>query len=331
MRPAPPGDDRVAIAPAWRVWSVRLAPCGVTAAVVAAILRRYPLSDIAAEVRVGHALRMLPLGLAVPFVVWLPYSACDRVVLRGAIGPVPLRDVVRAKAATAVLLTLGYFVGGGGYAVWIARATRVGAARAAGAVLYIMASDLIAVCAVAGTSMWLGESGAPATLRSLATGILAVQVLFIVLGPYGRWLRVPAFFDAWRLVPRAWSFAQIAARAMNIGILTAFAWAAMRAFGIHVPPRAMAAYMPVVLLVTALPINVAGLGAAQAAWLLFLPWASGAQLLAFQALWHVFSGLGILARGLPIVRGVLREIEEGRRDAEGSEDAETRAREAAGN
>ncbi len=304
-------------ASAWRVWSLRVAPYLVTATVVAAILRRYPLADIAAEMRVGHAMRMLPLGLLLPFVVWLPYSAYDRIILRGAIGDVPLREVVRAKAATSVLLTLGYFLGGGGYAVWIARATRVGAARAAGAVLYIMASDLVAVCAVAGTSMWLGEHDVPRTLRTVATVIFVVQVSLILVGPHAAWLRMPAVFEAWRLVPRTWSLAQIAGRSVNIAILTAFAWAAMRAFGIAIPAGAAAMYMPVVMLVTSLPINVAGLGAAQAAWLLFLPWASGPQLLAFQALWHVFTGLGILVRGVPFVRGVVREIEEGRKLQEG--------------
>jgi hypothetical protein len=299
-------------APAWRIWSLRLAPYVVTGVVVAAILRRYPLSDIAAEMRVGHALRMLPLGLSLPFVLWLPYATYDRIVLRGALGPVAWRDVVRAKAASSVLMTLGYFVGGGGYAVWIARATRVGAARAAGAVLYIMTSDLIAVCSVAGVSMWLGGRDVPRALRTIATTIALVQVGLILTGRYAARLRMPAIFEAWALVPRRWSLAQIAGRTGNIAIITAFTWAAMRAFGIAVPPGATAMYMPVVLLVTSLPINVAGLGAAQAAWLLFLPWASGAQLLAFQALWQVVTGAGILLRGVPFVRGVLREIEEGR-------------------
>jgi hypothetical protein len=86
---------------------------------------------------------------------------------------------------------------------------------------------------------------------------------------------------------------------------------AMRVFGLQVPAAAAAMYMPMILLVASLPVNVAGLGAAQAAWLLFLPWASGAQLLAFQALWHVMSGVGILVRGLPFVRRVVREVEEG--------------------
>ena len=127
----------------------------------------------------------------------------------------------------------------------------------------------------------------------------------------GGWLRLPPIFEPWRTVPRLRSFAQIAGRAINIATITAFTWAAMRAFGIDVPARAAAMYVPVILLVASLPINVAGLGAAQAAWLLLLPWATGPQLLAFQAIWNLVSGVGILARGVPFLRGVLRQIEDG--------------------
>jgi hypothetical protein len=297
----------------WRAWSLRIAPYAVTGIVVAAILHRYPAAEIVHEMAAGHALRALPLGFAMPFVVWLPYALCDRIVLQGAVGRVALRDILRAKAASAVLFILGYFVGGGGYAVWIGRTTRVGAARAAGAVLYVMASDLIAVCAIAGASMWLGGPGVPTSLRAVATAIFAVQVALIVVGPYGGWLHLPAVFDPWHTVPRGWSFAQIAGRAANIATITAFTWGAMRAFGIDVPPGVAAMYIPVILLVTSLPINVAGLGAAQVAWLLLLPWASGPRLLAFQALWQVFTSLGTVVRGFPFIRGVVREIEDGPR------------------
>jgi hypothetical protein len=294
-----------------RIWSLRLGPYVVTAAVVAAILHRYPASEIAHQMAAGHALRMLPFGLALPFVVWLPYAAYDRVIFEAAIGPVGYRDVVRAKAACSVLQTLGYFFGGGGYAVWIARTTRSGPGRAAGAILYLMTSDLIAVCTVAGASTWLAASDALPSVRNAATWIFGVQVGLILLGPTGGWLRLPLVFEPWRTVPRLRSFAQIAGRAVNIATITAFTWAAMRAFGIDVPARAAAMYVPVILLVGSLPINVAGLGAAQAAWLLLLPWATGPQLLAFQVLWNLFSGLGILARGVPYLRGVLRQIEDG--------------------
>jgi hypothetical protein len=295
-----------------RLWLQRLGPYLVAASVVAWILHKYPLADIMTEMRVGHALRMLPLAIALPFVVWMPYALYDRVILLGAVGRVPYRDVVRAKAAAAVLMTLGYFFGGGGYAVWIARKTGVGAGRAAGVVLYMMSSDLVAVCAVAGASMWIGGPDVPHALRSIATGIFCLQVTLILTGALPTPFRLPVVFEPWRTIPPARGLAQIAGRALNIAIIVAFTWGGARAFGIAVPARAMGMYMPIILLVGSLPFSVAGFGAAQAAWLLLLPWASGAQILAFQTLWHLFSGGGLLLRGLPFVRGVIADINAGR-------------------
>jgi hypothetical protein len=294
-----------------RLWLQRLAPYAVAASVVAWILHKYPLADVVTEMRAGHALRMLPLALVLPFVVWLPYALYDRVVLLGAVGSVPYRDVVRAKAATAVLLTLGYFFGGGGYAVWIARKTGTGAGRAAGSVLYMMTSDLVAVCAVAGASMWIGGPDVPRVLRSIATGIFCAQVSLLVIGALRPSVRVPVVFEPWRTIPLSWGLAQIAGRAVNIAVITAFTWGGVRAFGMVVPARVMGMYMPIILLVGSLPFSVAGFGAAQAAWLLLLPWASGAQILAFHTLWQLFGGAGLLLRGLPFVRPVVAEIDAG--------------------
>jgi len=201
--------------------------------------------------------------------------------------------------------------------LWIARRTGSGAARAAGAVLYVMTSDLIAVCAIASASMWLGNLAVPHTLRTLASGIFCVQVLLILVGPHGRVARKVRVFEPWARVPRSWSFLQIAARAFNIAVITAFTWAAARAFGIEVPLGGMGMYMPIILLVSSLPFSVAGFGAAQAAWLLLLPWASGPRILAFQTLWGVFSGTGIILRGLPFVRRVIAEIDAGAPLADG--------------
>lgn len=313
MPPAPPptpaGPSRPASA--LRVWVQRAAPYVVTASVVAFILHKYPAREIAAEMRLGHAAAMVPAALALPFAVWLQYAACDRVILLAAIGRIPYRDVVRAKAASAVLMTLGYMVGGGGYAVWIARKTGVGAGRAASVVLYVMSSDLVAVCAVASASAWLGGIDVPHVLRTIATAIVVVQVSLILIAPYGVPARLPVIFGAWRKVPRTWGLAQIAARALNIVILTGTTWAGARAFGMEVPLRVMGLYMPIILLVSSLPFSVAGFGAAQAAWLLLLPWASGPRILAFQMLWQLFTGAGIVLRGLPFLRRVVAEIAKG--------------------
>ena len=89
-------------------------------------------------------------------------------------------------------------------------------------------------------------------------------------------------------------------------------WIAARLFGLDIPFTVMAAYFPVVLLVGAIPINVAGFGAVQAAWLLFEGHATGAQILAFQFLWTLSLAAVVVLRGLPFVKGFVDEIAQGR-------------------
>ena len=159
--------------------------------------------------------------------------------------------------------------------------------------------------------MWfVGLEVSPA-LRTIATAIFAGQVLLILVGPYTNVSRMVRVFEPWHRVPRLWGLSQICGRAVNIAAITAFTWGAARAFGIDVPARAMGMYMPIILLVSSLPFSVAGFGAAQAAWLLLLPWATGQKILAFHALWQVYSGIALLLRGLPFVRRVVSEIDAG--------------------
>jgi hypothetical protein len=101
-------------------------------------------------------------------------------------------------------------------------------------------------------------------------------------------------------------------RTINIYWITLCVWAGANAFGMPIPLVAMTTYFPIVLLVGAMPVNVAGFGAVQGAWLLLAPWAeSGEQVLAFSTLWSLMVGVGVLLRGLPFVRSVAREIDRG--------------------
>ena len=80
------------------------------------------------------------------------------------------------------------------------------------------------------------------------------------------------------------------------------------AFGLQIPLWAMALYGPLILLASALPLNVAGFGVAQGAWLLLLDFAPGEQLLAFSALWNLALAIAVVLRGLPFLRGVVDEV-----------------------
>jgi len=309
-----------------RAWVSRGVPLVVTGAIVAALLAKYRLADILAQMRAGNAAAMAPLPIVVPFFYVFLQGLWDWIILRDTLAttarapasapasaspssPPPLRylDVVRARAATSVVMVVGYILGHGGFGVWLAKRAGARAGVVGGALLYAMASDLAAVSLVAGTAIVVGGADVPRQLAILAGSAALAQIALVVAMPRSATERFPVLAP-WRRVRRGPGLLQILGRAASIVVMVTSAWTASRLFGLTIPFAAFATYMPVVLLVVALPVNVGGLGAAQAAWLLFLPWAEGPRILAFQFLWQLFMGLGIVGRGLPFLRRITREI-----------------------
>jgi hypothetical protein len=297
-----------------RVWAARLAPWVLAALVLAALLRKYEPAHVVAQMRAGAWGAMFPFPFAVPFLHLFLHGLGDTAIYRATLSssaPLRWRDVVRGRSGTAILMLLGYVVGHGAMGVWLARRTGATARAVSGAVLYGMASDLAAVALVTTAATSLGRAGVPPAVLPTALVLAAVPIAFAVAGPTILAGTHAPFVSPWRDIPRPIALAQIAGRTIDIGAVVILAWAAARAFGMPIPLAAFATYMPVILIASSLPISVAGFGAAQAAWLVFLPWAPGEQILAFQLLWQVFFGLGVVARGVPFVRGVVREIDRG--------------------
>jgi len=311
--PAAPSEGRLL------AYLRRFGPYLITALIVFAILRKTSPSEIAAQMREGNALAMAPLAIGLMIVLLVLAALWDVLVIRGSLGKPGYTDVLRGKAGTAVLMMLGYGFGHGAYGFWIARMTGCGARRAGGIVAYLVMSDLATVALGASLAMGFAGDLVPAWLRLVAPGIGIAVLVSMVVGPalLGRMKTPPAFLDPWRLVPTWIGYAQIGGRLINMALGITATWLGARVFGLSIPFLAMAAYLPVVLVIAALPINVGGLGAAQAVWLVaFRPFATDAQILAFQLLWQTMTGVGLLLRGLPFVRRVLAEIGEGKRRAE---------------
>jgi hypothetical protein len=245
-------------------------------------------------------------------------SMADCLVFTFALGVgdrLRLSDVARGRAATAILMSLNYGLSSGGYAVWLARRTGAGAAAAVGAATYQVLSDLGALCLFALPAALLGAPllpsgvGLSAALVALSGTVGVFTLLMGVPRAAPRRLRETRLLRTWSRVPIGVGVTSALLRAATVAINIAGTWAAARAFGLTIPPEALLAGLPITYLVGSLPVNVLGLGAVQAAWLaLFDSHAPGAQILAFQFAFQLLGALTLVARGLPFLPRVLRDL-----------------------
>lgn len=293
----------------------RLLSLVAAAAIVAAILWKYRLDDILAQMRAGNATAMIPFPCLVPALFIFLQCAWDWLVLATTLTRPPRYvELLRGRAATAVMLIIGYVVGHGGFGVWLAKKTGARPAIVSGAVVYTMTSDLAAVSIIASTAVLVGHADVPRGVGIAANVCALVPIALVLLvpreSPRAKSERL-LFFAPWRRVPRAIALFQIVGRVAGISFVVLMTWLGARAFGMQIPFAAFATYCPIILLVQSLPLNVGGFGAAQAAWLLLTPWAKGEQILAFQFLFGLYMSGAMLARGLPFLRRVSREIAEG--------------------
>lgn len=290
---------------------LRLLPYVAAFTFVTLILQRYSLSDIQAEMTKGNSLALLPFAAGVVFINLFVVAAADSLVIRGLLEEPLYLDVVRGKAASVLLEMVNYAVGKGAYGAWIARKYGAGVGGSSGIMLYIVASELCSMAAFGAAGILIGQPDIPEEVLTTFGTITGVLLLFIVTGPLNHLADRVVLFRPWTRLGIGRGLAQILIRMLQHtgGILAT--WAAANAFGVPLPLSAVVAYVPVIAIVGALPINVAGFGAVQGAWLLLEPWAPGEQLLAFSLLWGLALGLMVVLRGLLFVRGVVRELREG--------------------
>lgn len=295
---------------------VRFGPYVLSAVVLVAILRKYSASEILGAMRAGNAWPLFPIALLFALTHLLVVSAWDTLVLNAVLGGPPYRDVIRVKAGCAVLQAIGYLFNQGAYGTWIARATGSGARVAVGLILFTAGSDFAAGSLLATASIHGGRLPVGDVLR-FGAPICFVVVTLLLLGqrrePFSRSTHTerPGIVRVFRAVPRGSGATQLFGRMVNVALIILGVWAAANAFGLALPLRAVLTYLPVIMLVGSLPVNVFGFGPVQGAWLLFTPWVPGPQILAFQILWNFALLLANLLRGAFFVPRILREVAEG--------------------
>jgi hypothetical protein len=302
MTESPPVDR-------WR-WLRRLAPWVISGAVVAGLLYQYPIDRIIAEAARGDTLAMAPVAAVMIGVLWFLVTFSDRLFMESVLGPIGFADLMRSKAGVSVLNGLGLAANYGGYGLWIQRRFRCRAGTAAGMVTYITLCDLAAVSMLGSAAIWLGD-GVPADARDrlgiVVPVVAAAAVALLLLRPRREG---KSFLDPWRRIPLRNRLVGLGVRTVQLAILILSTWIAARAFGMPVPFGPMTSYLPVLMVIGALPINVAGFGPIQAAWVAaYSAYAPGEQILAFYFLWHLLVLVALVLRGAPFLRRVVAEIE----------------------
>ena len=300
-----------------KTWLSWLAPYAIAALVIVFISRQYSITAIRAEMAKGEWLPLIPLAFVtyVASLAWV--AAADRTVLRGLLAedltPSYLA-VAKGKAAAVVLHIVHYALGQGVYATWMARRTRLNLGQAGGLIFYIILAELGSVCLYAALVIGIGRPDVPSAVFPLVLGVALALIAAVVFLPATRSERF-GFLQIWVKVGRARGLAQLGIRVGQHATTTTATWLAARWFGMDLPLAVMLSYLPVILVVGSLPINVAGFGAVQGAWLLLSPWAPAERILAFSVVWQAASALALVARGLPFLRGVLADIREGKQSA----------------
>ncbi len=296
-------------------WLRRAAPWVVAGGLIALLLVRYSPSAIARAVIDGDALDVLPWGAMIAFVTLGIMAVADWLVFAPPLGArMSLGAVTRGRAATAMLSAIHIGASGVGYGLWIARRSGAGAGPSVGAVFYQMVSDLDAVLVVALCAALLGPAVLDADVRTavlVVAGVGApVVTLALAFGARVAPARLRSAAAAWLAVSAPRLLVSLVLRVASLAVNIAGTWAAARAFGLDLPFWAMAAGLPIVYLVSALPVNIAGLGATSATWVaLFQPFAPGAEILAFQFVHQLVTTVMLVARGLPFLPSVSRDLD----------------------
>jgi hypothetical protein len=272
---------------AMKRWVRPAATTLLTAAIFALILRRVPLSALAAALR--DADLALFLTLMIPNTLF--YFAWDTLVLSVVIrwfhGGVPYRRLLPVRAASYVVGFFNTNLGRGAMAAYLSRQLHAPFLELGSTVIFLVLTEYTQLV------LWamLGLLGLRADVSRSLLGVAGGVAAF--------WLVV-----RWLLAPRDWSISRtfrlatpmryvqvVLLRAPMFFVSLCLHYYGAHAFGIQIPFLQMLTFLPVIFMLAALPVTVAHLGTTQAAWIFFFSqYAPAPRLLAFSLAAHlVFS------------------------------------------
>lgn len=292
-----------------------LLPVAVSLAFVAYLIARIDLQTALAHLTPDAALRFAGPLLVWNFVTLGIESHCLHRATAASGFAISRTTAARIKSACYLLSLIHYAAGATALAFLIQRRTGAALASAASAVFVVAALDMSSVASLAiASSAFESEVGV-----GLRTGLLtALPLGFAVgfallrtqrsLGPLEP-LRNLAILGSVRSIPAPIFFELFLLRLAFLGCYVAMSAALFAAFEVEIALSALALRVAILLVVSTLPIAVAGIGTAQVAFVtLFAGFAPEAQLLSMSILLSLALILARAALGLAFAGDLVREV-----------------------
>jgi hypothetical protein len=300
---------------------VRFIPAVIAVIALGALLLRVDMDEVRTALVQGHVAATFAWAAVLAIGYMALHANWERMLLSHTPAPPGYWGVWAGKAGTAVLNSVGFALGAGGYIVWIARATGAGFVAATALRVVAVVADLAALALVALLAMQVGAANVPApftvgaAIALGATAAFAVGLRFVPASLVSG-TRVGKFVAPAAAVPlEGWGL-QVLGRALSMCLSIAATALGARAFGLDIPIATLCALVPLSMLVRVLPANIAGFGAAQVAFVaVFAPYESEARLFAFHVLWQLAANVCYVLRGLPFVNRATLDIASARGEA----------------
>lgn len=229
------------------------------------------------------------------------------------------------RGASYLLSVINYNLGQGAIVLFVNRAKGVRLGLGTGTVLLIMGINLVVLSLLAATAMLGADIPRAAALWPWILALLGGFVVYLVV-----LVARPAFLARYEVFQPAFRaglrghVAALLVRLPHLALIFVAHFLAMRAFGIRPPVPVFLAYMPLVSLISALPISPQGLGTQQvAAVFFFSPYAGAdaadpeAAVLAYSLTISAMAVLFMLGMGLVWFRTGMRML--GGRETDSSE------------
>lgn len=231
--------------------------------------------------------------------VWLAIDAFVLSWLFGRLGAhTGWGEMVRFRGATYLFIVVSFHLANAALVGLVHRRTGVPLARVTASMLVLYVGDLAALCGVS----FFASLGASSQILSLIRPVLAavgLGLLALLAAGYALRTRLEGrpFFGVVADLGPLDVASLVGLRAVFYGSFVVFAWVTLPSFDIVLPLDAVAARMPVIMSIGALPITPGGLGTTQAAMLaLFGELADSGRVLAYALVY----GLSLIVFRLPI-------------------------------